>query len=457
MAEVFRAESAGIENFKKTVAIKRVLPHLSQKRKFIAMFLDEARLSGRLNHSNVVQVFDIGVGDNTYFIVMEYVDGADLKAVAEVQRKLHRDFPLEAAVYIAIKMCEGLAYAHDLVDSDGRPIGIVHRDLSPPNVLITRFGEIKVVDFGLAKANNQLEKSEPGIIKGKFSYLAPEAAMGKEVDARADIFAVGIILWELLAGRKLFQGESDFATVKLVQQADIPSLKQFNPHVQPELERIIRRALARDLNERYGRAVDLARDLNEFLFRFGRPVGPWDVAQLVGQAMAQKRRDKPAGASVIDQLIKDALFEFTSLRSGDQDSVAGSGSRSTPTGTPLPTNGSVHDWASEIVIKNPYQKGAVPNASSLESLQNLEVGNLSMLEDLPLHEPSSSATDSEPPEPDDEAAHAAPKAAVQQQPSQGAQPQPPAKKRVGMVMLIVLTLLVAAGTAGAWYANILPH
>src|SRR6266851_5235612 len=198
MAEVFRAESAGLEGFKKQVAIKRVLPHLSEKKKFISMFLDEARLSAHLSHSNCVQVFDIGVGDNAYFIVMEYVDGSDLKAVNEFLKKSNLAMPVEAAVFIALKICEGLAYAHELTSSDGQPLRIVHRDMSPPNVLITKYGEVKIVDFGLAKANSQLEKSEPGIIKGKFSYLSPEAAMAQEVDARTDVFAVGIILWELL-------------------------------------------------------------------------------------------------------------------------------------------------------------------------------------------------------------------------------------------------------------------
>src|SRR5262249_11399360 len=224
MAEVFLAESAGIEGFKKQVAIKRVLPHLSEKKRFIAMFLDEARLSAHLSHSNVAQVFDIGVGDNAYFIVMEYVDGADLKAVIEYMRKAGRAIPVESAVFIASKICEGLTYAHELAGADGRPLRVVHRDMSPPNVLITKYGEVKIVDFGLAKATSQLEKSEAGIIKGKFSYLAPEAALGQEVDHRADIFAVGIILWEMLAGRRLFLGESDFQTVKLVQQAQIPAL-----------------------------------------------------------------------------------------------------------------------------------------------------------------------------------------------------------------------------------------
>src|ERR1700760_258434 len=215
MAEVFRAESEGLQGFKKQVAIKRVLPQLSSKKKFISMFLDEARLSAQLSHSNCVQVFDIGVGDSAFFIVMEFVDGANLKTIIEHLKKAGRDFPVEAAVYLALEICKGLAYAHELTDTNGVPLHIVHRDMSPPNVLVTKHGEVKIVDFGLAKANSQLEKSEPGIIKGKFSYLSPEAAQGLAVHAKTDIFAVGIILWELLAGRRLFMGESDLETVRM--------------------------------------------------------------------------------------------------------------------------------------------------------------------------------------------------------------------------------------------------
>src|SRR5215470_3595592 len=272
MAEVFRAESEGLQGFKKQVAIKRVLPHLSEKKKFISMFLDEARLSAHLSHSNCVQVFDIGVGDNAYFIVMEYVDGADLKAVLETLKKQGREMAVEDAVFISIKICEGLCYAHELTDTEGRSLGVVHRDVSPPNVLMTKYGEIKIVDFGLAKASSQLEKSEPGIIKGKFSYLSPEAAVGQDVDSRTDIFAVGIILWELLAGQRLFLGETDFQTVKKVQQSAIPQISQINRKVPPELERVLLRALARDPNQRYRSAREFGRDLNQILFHIGRAV-----------------------------------------------------------------------------------------------------------------------------------------------------------------------------------------
>src|SRR6478736_5969412 len=289
MAEVFRAESAGLEGFKKTVAIKRVLPHLSEKKQFIGMFLDEARVSAQLSHSNCVQVFDIGVGDNTYFIVMEYVDGADLKGVIEHRRKTGTPFPVEEACLICVRICEGLSYAHELTDHYGESLHIVHRDMSPPNVLITRFGEVKIVDFGLAKANSQLEKSEPGIIKGKFSYLSPEAAQGLPVDARTDVFAAGIILWEMLAGRRLFLGESD-------------------------LEKVIKKGLAADPAQRYQTARDFGRDLNQILFHIGRAVSSFDIAQLVlpiWRDRQRKKKDKVDKGAIIGSLIDEALFEFS--------------------------------------------------------------------------------------------------------------------------------------------------
>src|SRR3954468_18445876 len=355
MAEVFRAESAGLEGFKKQVAIKRVLPHLSEKKKFISMFLDEARLSAHLSHSNCVQVFDIGVGDNAYFIVMEYVDGADLKAVAETLKKQGRTLPVEEAVFIAIKICEGLCYAHELLDQDGKPFTIVHRDVSPPNVLMTKHGEIKIVDFGLAKASSQLEKSEPGIIKGKFSYLSPEAALGKDVDHRTDIFAVGIILWEMLAGRRLFLGDTDFATVKLVQQAVVAPLSKANPKAPIELERIVNKALARDPAQRFQTARDLGCALNEFLYRHGKAVGSFKIATLVLSAIKDRARARPMQHSIIDKLIEEALFEFTSLQEG---SAIAQGLAVEPPidmgSAPLSLDKFQpgHDWAREITIQD---------------------------------------------------------------------------------------------------------
>ncbi len=386
MAEVFLAESEGPQGFRKQVAIKRVLPHLSEKKKFISMFLDEARLSAQLSHSNCVQVFDIGVGDNAYFIVMEYVDGANLKAVAETLKKTGQPFPVPAAVFLAIEICKGLAYAHELKDPNtGIAMNIVHRDMSPPNVLLTKYGEVKIVDFGLAKANSQLEKSEPGIIKGKFSYLSPEAAMGQEVDGRTDIFAVGIILWELLAGQRLFLGETDFQTVKKVQQAQIPPISSINRNVSPELERIINRALARDPTQRYPNARDLARELTTFLFTYGKPVSAFDVAQLVIGAMKDRAKKKPAQGSIIDKLIEEALLEFTSLGDDDKGGSGGKKPSAEESQAQAPLNlGEFVDpkgWLDEMQLD--LGGGAKPKASDpLRGLpSNITAGNLSALEE----------------------------------------------------------------------------
>lgn len=317
MAEVYRAESAGLEGFKKTVAIKRVLPHLSQKREFIGMFLDEARLSANLSHSNVVQVFDIGVGDETYFIVMEYVDGANLKSIVEHHSKRGQPLPIETCCLVAVRMCEGLAYAHEVRDAKGEPLGIVHRDVSPPNVLISRHGEVKVVDFGLAKAKSQLEESQPGIIKGKFSYLSPEAAEGKQADQRTDIFAAGIILWEMLTSKRLFLGETDLATVRQVQKAEVPQLAAVMGDVPPGLQTVLDRALARDRDARYRSAREFGRDLNRVLYAMGRPVSSFDIAAVVGEVVQDTpngRGSRPRQQTLIGTLIQDAMMSFTSLQ-----------------------------------------------------------------------------------------------------------------------------------------------
>jgi serine/threonine-protein kinase len=383
MAEVYRAESAGLEGFKKTVAIKRVLPHLSEKKQFIGMFLDEARLSATLSHSNCVQVFDIGVGENTYFIVMEYVDGADLKAIIEYHNQHKRRIPVEVVCFICLKICEGLSYAHEVTDAKGRSLHIVHRDMSPPNVLITRRGEVKVVDFGLAKANSQLERSAPGIIKGKFSYLSPEAARGEDVDSGADIFAVGIMLWEMLAGRRLFLGDTDLQTVRMVQAANVPSIVQLNPDVPPSLERVIAKALAKNRSQRYQTARDLGRDLNTILFELGKAVSSFDISQLVIEAVAERDRKKgdhrTDKSSLIGSLIDDAMMEFTSLHDESGGSPLGKkagGVQKEVGSSPLDMGSfeDVQDWATDLGLDPPESRPAYRG-------REYAVGNLAALED----------------------------------------------------------------------------
>jgi serine/threonine protein kinase len=430
MAEVFRAESAGLEGFKKTVAIKRVLPHLAEKKQFIGMFLDEARLSAHLSHSNCVQVFDIGVGDNTYFIVMEYVDGSDLKGVIEYRKKLGQPFPLEEACLVCVRICEGLSYAHELTDSRGESMHIVHRDMSPPNVLMTRHGEVKIVDFGLAKANSQLEHSEPGIIKGKFSYLSPEAAQGLPVDARTDVFAVGIILWELLAGRRLFLGESDLETVRMVQQAKVPPVRQFNPSVPAELEAALMKSLAGDPRQRYLTARDFGRDLNKIMFHLGREVSSFDIAQMVlpiWRERTEKKRQRVDRGSIISSLIDEALFEFTSLDEKERKSQV-----STVGAAPVSLGGfeSVQNWAADF--------GSSSRDRAAEPAESLEMGNLASLEDDPIsaHMPKSSSPAQL--SPMISSVPAAPRRELANQP-----PGLAAKKKGGAMLWVIIAVIVA--------------
>jgi serine/threonine-protein kinase len=470
MAEVFRAESAGLEGFKKIVAIKRVLPHLSEKKQFIGMFLDEARVSAQQSHSNCVQVFDIGVGDNTYFIVMEFVDGADLKAVIEHQKKISRTIPPEEACLISVRICEGLAYAHELVDGRGENLHIVHRDMSPPNVLITRYGEVKIVDFGLAKANSQLERSEPGIIKGKFSYLSPEAALGQPVDHRTDIFAAGIILWEMLAGRRLFMGETDLETVRQVQSARLPNIKQFNPKVTPELERVLARALARDPAERYQTAREFGQALNGMLFHFGRAVSSFDIAQLVEPIRIERereRRRKSDRGSLIGSLIDEALFEFTSIEETANDKQ-GSQQGSAPLN--LGAFEDVQDWTKDIGDVGSLRDLEQAHRSTPASRQ-FELGNLAALEE---DSPSVARQHSAPPpisssppsgsEPPASSSRSAPRSSPRAEPPSRRTAERAAASSSntksggkGGIIAILVVVALAAGAVGAYFGGVIHH
>ncbi len=317
MAEVFLGEAESLEGFKKRVAIKRVLPHLVENRKFLAMFLDEARLSIRFNHANVVQTFDIGRSGNTYFVVMEYIDGTNLKSVMEDLRRRGEKIPVELAVFIGIEICRGLAYAHGFCDQSGKPLEIVHRDVSPPNILLSRQGEVKIVDFGLAKATSQLETTDPGVVKGKFAYLSPESARALPVDHRADIFACGIILYEILTSKRLFLGENDVQTVELVRHAQIPSIASYNPDVPESLETIVRKALAADPQDRFQGCNELAETLAGFLFEYGRRVTSFDLQRLVEKVATEEEKKKVIRPSIIDQLIQDEMSHFASLDEDD--------------------------------------------------------------------------------------------------------------------------------------------
>ena len=221
MAEVFKAKAFGVEGFERLVAVKRILPSVAQDEEFIRMFIDEAKIAVQLNHANIAQIFDLGMADGAYYIALEYVPGKDLRTLFENARKTRRPLTVAQACYSIIKICEGLDYAHNKRDGHGRELHIVHRDVSPQNVLISEEGEVKVIDFGIAKAAGRASRTKAGILKGKFGYMSPEQVRGLPLDRRSDIFSLGIILYEILTMERLFVGESDFATLEKVRNVEI--------------------------------------------------------------------------------------------------------------------------------------------------------------------------------------------------------------------------------------------
>jgi eukaryotic-like serine/threonine-protein kinase len=265
MAEVFMAKAFGVEGFERFLAIKKILPTMAEDQEFITMFIDEARISVQLNHANIVHIHELGKYEETYFIAMEYVAGRDLRTILERYRRRKEIMPTAQAVFIASKMCEGLDYAHRKKDARGQDLDIIHRDVSPQNILVSYEGDVKIIDFGIAKAANRSQKTQAGILKGKFGYMSPEQVRGMPIDRRSDIFAVGVILYEMLTGEKLFVGESDFSTLEKVRNADVPLPRQFNPNIPSGLEKVVLKALAREPEDRYQWASDLQEDLMRFL------------------------------------------------------------------------------------------------------------------------------------------------------------------------------------------------
>ncbi|GEN09354.1 Serine/threonine protein kinase [Myxococcus fulvus] len=265
MAEVFIAKAFGVEGFERILAIKKILPTMAEDEEFITMFIDEARISVQLNHANIVHIHELGKHDDAYFIAMEYVAGRDVRTILERYRRRKEIMPTAQAVFVASKLCDGLDYAHRKKDARGQDLHIIHRDVSPQNVLISYEGEVKVIDFGIAKAANRSQKTQAGILKGKFGYMSPEQVRGMPIDRRSDIFAVGVLLYEMLTGEKLFVGESDFSTLEKVRNADVPLPREFNPNIPPGLEKVVLKALAREPEERYQWGSDLAEDLMRFL------------------------------------------------------------------------------------------------------------------------------------------------------------------------------------------------
>lgn len=291
---------AGIHRF---VALKQIHPHLMKDPAFVEMFLDEARIASQISHANVCSVFDFGVADGTYFIAMEYLSGEPLSMV-RLALLGRPDLPngeklATLAARIIADAAEGIHAAHELCDPAGVPLNVVHRDVSPDNVFLTYDGVVKIVDFGVARARRQKHKTRTGVLKGKYAYIQPEALRGERTDRRGDVWGLGVILWELLTLKRLFQRKTDVDTLKAVLDSPIPPPSSVRPDLPPELDAIVARALARDPRERYQTARELGRDLTRFLAERRTAVGLAELSEFMSELF-------PGGAARKRQLVEIA-------------------------------------------------------------------------------------------------------------------------------------------------------
>lgn len=266
MAEIYLARSGAANGLNKFFAIKRILPQFSNNDEFVSMFKEEAKVAINLNHSNVVSIYDFGIESGQFYLVMDYVEGRNLRQIINELKKTNKSFSIDQALYLVKEAAAGLDHAHRCTDAtSGRPLNITHRDMSPQNIMVSFEAEVKVIDFGIAKAETEAEDTKAGTLKGKFSYMSPEQAEGQPIDPRTDVFALGIVLWELLANDRLFTGSNEAAILRKVRDCQVPPIRKINPTVPQELERIVMKALAKDRNVRYQTAANLHRDLNRFL------------------------------------------------------------------------------------------------------------------------------------------------------------------------------------------------
>lgn len=260
MAEVFVAKNFGAEGFEKRLVIKRILPAFNEDPDFVRMFINEARIAAKLQHANIVQVFDFNHVNGIYYIAMEWVDGLDLRRIFNASRRRQMPIPIRMAIHIGLETLKGLHYANTKID-DGKPLGLVHRDISPHNLLVSFAGEAKITDFGIAKIAALTTITRSGVIKGKLPYMSPEQVNNKPVDVRSDLFSLGVVLWELLSGQRLYQASSEAELFAQVKKAEIPDLHHFNPEVSTHLKTMVGKLLAEQPGNRYQTALEAMSEL----------------------------------------------------------------------------------------------------------------------------------------------------------------------------------------------------
>ncbi len=325
MAEVLLGRTTGEGGFEKLVAIKRILPSMAENESFVKMFIDEARISAKLNHSSIGQIFEFGKSEETYFIAMEYIQGVDLRAVHRVYQKQGGTPPAEMGMFIITCVCSALHYAHTRGDGKGKPLGLIHRDLSPSNVLISFNGEVKLIDFGIAKAAERLYVTVGANLKGKYAYMSPEQASGTDLDHRSDVFGVGTLLFELLTGRNPFRAASDMETLQRVQAARVPPPSAVVKSVPPELDAICLKALSQRPDSRFDSAADMQKAIETLARRTA--FSSRRMSRFMREAFADEQAE-------MQQMLRDAkeqadagnVVEMVTSSTDDLNSLFGPGS-----------------------------------------------------------------------------------------------------------------------------------
>jgi len=289
MAELFKARQRGVHDFEKIVAIKRILPHLSDNDEFVRMFIDEAKLAAQLTHPNICQIFDLGKAMGFYYIAMEFVDGRDLRSLLRKVREYRLPVPEPLAAAITMKVASALDYAHRKRGINDKELKLVHRDISPQNILISYEGAVKLVDFGIAKAATKSTQTMAGALKGKLLYMSPEQALGGALDGRSDIYSLGLVLFELLTGERCFQADSELGVLEKVRMGKVLEVRTVNPAVSPEMAAIVNKALNRDVDHRYVSARFLERDLKNLLVKTSSEPTEHDLAEYVNMVLKGSR------------------------------------------------------------------------------------------------------------------------------------------------------------------------
>ncbi|MGI5860682.1 MAG: protein kinase domain-containing protein [Myxococcales bacterium] len=299
MAEIYLARQAGIEGFEKLLVLKRILPHLAENEEFVEMFLHEARVAVRLNHPNVVQIFDLGEAEGAYFIAMEYIHGEDARRIWRQSELVGNPIPVPLVCRIVMDAAAGLDYAHKRTDASGAPLNIIHRDVSPQNLLVSFEGAVKVADFGIAKAADQATQTRSGVLKGKYSYMSPEQASGKEIDHRTDQFALGIVFYELLTLRRLFKRSNDIQTLTAVSECKVAPPSEVNPRIPQGLDAIVMKALARNPDDRYRDLSEMQMAIEEWLLVNQQPSSPSHLSAFLKAIYADRlAREQEVGTPI---------------------------------------------------------------------------------------------------------------------------------------------------------------